>query len=243
VEPAEHLAALRTEAEALVAAAEGAALDAPVPPCPGWTVADLLAHVGRIHRWAAANLGRRPEDGPLPRDAVEPHPEDPTELAAWARAGAAQLVAALAAADPAAPSWTFGPPPTVAFWFRRQAHETVLHRLDAELAAGAPTPIPAALAADGLDEFLGIAATSDRLAAAGLAGTIHLHCTDVAGEWLLRLGPDGVELERVHAKGDVAARGTASDLLGRLRGRTGPEGLEVFGDEALLERFRAATAW
>jgi hypothetical protein len=70
--------------------------------------------------------------------------------------------------------------------------------------------------------------------------TIHLHCTDVDGEWLVRLAPDGLEVTREHAKGDVAAKGGASDLLCWLLGRGPIDDIEVFGDAALLDRWREA---
>jgi MDMPI C-terminal domain len=70
--------------------------------------------------------------------------------------------------------------------------------------------------------------------------TIHLHCTDVAGEWLVRRSPDGLDIERAHAKGDVAARATASDLDLYLHGRVPVDALELFGDPELLEGLRTA---
>ena len=72
----------------------------------------------------------------------------------------------------------------------------------------------------------------------GAGESIHLHCTDVEGEWTVELGPEGVALERAHAKGDVAARGAASDLLCWLQGRGTTDPLEVFGDASLLTRWR-----
>ena len=47
---------------ALAERAEDAGLESVVPTCPGWTVADLVAHQGMVHRWAAANL--RNEEAP-----------------------------------------------------------------------------------------------------------------------------------------------------------------------------------
>jgi uncharacterized protein (TIGR03083 family) len=134
------------------------------------------------------------------------------------------------------------PPATVGFWQRRQAHETAMHRIDAEAAAGDVHPIDAELAADGIDEWLELVAhTPWRQPPTGDGETLHFHCTDVTGEWLLRLQPDGLEVEREHAKGDVAARGAASDLLCWLQGRGPIDLLEVFGDEMLLARWRDVT--
>ena len=75
----------------------------------------------------------------------------------------------------------------------------------------------------------------------GEGETIHLHCTDGEGEWLVRLAPDGATVTREHAKGDVAARGTASDLLLLVWGRITPDAVDVFGDAALLARWQDRT--
>jgi uncharacterized protein (TIGR03083 family) len=235
MQPDAYLAAIRDNAQLLVAAAERAGLDAPVPTCPDWDIADLLGHIGRVHRWAASNT-MRPPDAEFARPDVEI--PDPSDRVAWVRAGASELVAALdrPADDPA---WTWMPPHTVGFWQRRQAHETAMHRVDAQSATGAAEPIEAALAADGIDEWLEIVGNTPwRQPPTGAGESLHFHCTDVDGEWLVRRTSDGVEVERVHAKGDVAARGTASDLLCWLQGRGGVDRLEVFGDVALLDQWR-----
>jgi len=126
------------------------------------------------------------------------------------------------------------------------AVETALHRVDGELAAGAPTPIDTALAVDGVDELFEVSIPhrgTGRLHRGG--ETIHLHATDPdlgegAGEWLIVLGADAVTVEHAHAKGDVAVRGSASDLLLLLWNRVDSAGLEVFGDRTILERWRSA---
>jgi uncharacterized protein (TIGR03083 family) len=119
------------------------------------------------------------------------------------------------------------------------AHEVAVHRWDAQTAAGDPHPIDRVLAVDGIQEAFDLAPV--RLAAnppRGTGETIHFHCTDGEGEWLLRLTPDGLVVTQEHAKGDVAARGSASDLLLMVWGRLGPDAVDVFGDAALLERFQ-----
>jgi uncharacterized protein (TIGR03083 family) len=241
MEPAEYLDTIRSSATALVDAAVAAGLDAPVPSCPDWTVADLLAHVGRVHRWAAGNSVRSPEDGFWMGEEIEI--PAPGARAQWARDGAEALVAALdRPADE--PAWTFVPPQTVAFWQRRQAQETTMHRIDAQLAAGTADPIDPALAADGIDELLWL--LPRRPWAGPITGngeTVHLHCTDVEGEWFIVFAPAGLQVERVHAKGDLAVRGTASDMLQWCSGRGPVEPLDVFGDAALLATFRRATTF
>ncbi|MBK9179903.1 MAG: maleylpyruvate isomerase N-terminal domain-containing protein [Acidimicrobiales bacterium] len=240
MEPAQHVDALEADAAALADAAERAGLDAAVPSCPGWHVGDLVAHVGRVHRWATTIVVGRLTDA-VPVDEPAPIPAGP-ELLAWYRATAAELVAALRAIDPDEPLWVWADAaPTAAFWIRRQALETVVHRWDAEAAAGAPGPIRPALGADGIDELLDVLLPTGRLGdlSGGNGETIHVHATDIAGEWLIRLDPGGPVVTRGHAKGDVAARGPAGRLLLLLWGRLGPADLEVFGDASLLERWRA----
>lgn len=237
MEASQHVEAIRTNAVALLDAAVAAGLDAPVPSCPGWDVAELLAHVGRVHRRAASSSTRAPDDE-VQRGVEIPAPER-SELVAWVREGADALVAALdRPAD--TPAWTWAPPSTVGFWQRRQAHETSMHRVDAQIAAtGTAEPIDAELAADGIDEWLHLLQNLPRREPpTGNGETLHFHCTDVAGEWLVRLTPDGLDVQREHAKGDVAARGAASDLLCWLQGRAPVDRLEVFGDASLLTRWR-----
>ncbi len=237
----DYISSIRDNASALADAAESAGCDANVPSCPEWTVADLLEHMGTVHRWAAANCSRAPSDQFMrSSESGITAPADRSARPVWVREGAALLTDTLAEHSPDDPCWTFAPPATVSFWSRRQAHETAMHRVDAQLAAGRAEPIDAALAADGIDEWMFLVSNRPwaREKIVGTGETIHLHSTDVDGEWLLRLAPSGLEVERVHAKGDVAARGTASDLLCWLMGRGPLEQLEVFGDEALLAHWR-----
>jgi len=239
VEPAQHVEAIRTNAAALLDAAAAAGLDAPVPTCPEWDVADLLGHVGRTYRWAASCSMRAPSDDVRFGSGGQIPTPERSERVAWVREGADALVAALdRPAD--TPAWTWAPPPTVGFWQRRQAHETAMHRVDAQIAAtGTAEPIDAELAADGIDEWLHLLHNLPRRTPpTGSGETLHFHCTDVPGEWLVRLTPDGIDVQREHAKGDVAARGTASDLICWLQGRAPVERLEVFGDASLLTRWR-----
>jgi uncharacterized protein (TIGR03083 family) len=232
-----HLEAVRREGEALAAAARGGDLGAAVPTCPGWTLADLVLHVGMVHRHKSAIVGGRLQGPPDPWPPPAPAAAD---LLDWYAAGLDELLDLLGGSDPATRVWSWYPPDqTVGFWRRHMAHETAVHRVDAEAASGEPAPVAAALAVDGVDELL------DVMLVPGLAGepvgdgeSLHLHATDADGEWLLRLGPGGVAVGRGHAKGDAAARGTASDLYLWLYGRAAPERLEVLGDPRLPARVR-----
>jgi uncharacterized protein (TIGR03083 family) len=237
----DYLDAIRTNADALAAAAEKAGSDATVPSCPDWKVADLLGHIGTVHRWAAMCCGRKPSD-PFVRSSqagIEV-PDDVDARPDWVRAGAAELVDTLGAQSPDTEVWTWAPPANNGFWRRRQAHETAMHRVDAQLAAGGVEPIDAELASDGIDEWLYLLPRMPWVPEPITGGgeTIHFHCTDVDGEWLARLTPEGLQVEHEHAKGDVAARGTASDILCWMMGRGPVDRLEVFGDSSLLDHWR-----
>lgn len=228
-----YLAAVERDAAALRSAAASAGLDTPVPTCPGWDVHRLVGHVGRVHRWTAgwAVTGR---------SATVERPPAGDAIVAWCAAGTGELLAALSdgAAERSGPVETWLGPQPASFWPRRMAIETALHRWDAQQAAGEPEPIEAELALDGIDEMLDVL-VPQRVPGAlhGAGETLHLHATDVAGEWLITLGPSGPVVERTHAKGDVAARGPASDLLLLLWSRLAPDGLTVFGDASLLTRW------
>ena len=134
-------------------AASAAELTATVPSCPGWTVSDLVRHVAEVylHKVTLMRTGEEPEEWPPPSLAAE------APLAALGRAyGALRAEFRTRGAGQAAPTW-YGPDQTVGFWIRRMAQETVIHRIDAELACGAlVAPIPDDLAIDGVDELLKI---------------------------------------------------------------------------------------
>jgi len=157
MEIAEHITALRREGEWLADAAERAGLDATVPPCAPWQVKDLLRHTGYVHRWAARHVTECPDqiiDGPSEEEILRGGADD-ARLLAWFRDGHAALTQTLATADPAVECATFmAAPSPLAFWARRQAHETAIHRADAESAAGATPEYEAAFAADGIDELI-----------------------------------------------------------------------------------------
>jgi uncharacterized protein (TIGR03083 family) len=231
--------ALARESQALAEAAERAGPSAPVPSCPGWTVSDLIVHCVSGDRWARTILERRTTER-VPTELPEKPPTGEA-LVPWFLEGAAALIDALRATDPSTPVWTFSPADRTAhFWFRRRAHETSIHRFDAQLAAGTTAAIDAALAADGTDEFLTFFVPRWGSDAVGAGETLHFHCTDVEGEWLLLGSDDGVTVTRDHAKADAAVRGLASDLMLFVWSRVPASQLEVFGDAELLNRFAAA---
>lgn len=231
----------------------------PVPGCPEWTLGDLLGHLGRGHRWAAAIVSQR-ATAPVPIDrlpgASVPAPGD--ARSAWLRESAAAVVASVREVGPDAPVWTLGVPGGRArFWPRRRLHEALVHRADVSFALGLDFVARPELAADGVSELLELlsspAAVERRPETWGrLAGegeTLHFHATDEgvgeAGEWFVRRTPTGVTWEHGHAKGDVAVRGPASTLLLALYRRIPPDdpGLDVLGDRGLLDHWLAHTAF
>ena len=145
VEISAHIDALERDGALLADAAEAAGLQAAVPGCPGWQVRDLVRHQAYVHDWAARHVrDRSPElidDGITEADILGRGPADADLVAAY-RDGHAALVAALRDADPDLECATFMPAPSpLAFWARRQAHETAIHRYDAQSAApGGPPP-------------------------------------------------------------------------------------------------------
>ncbi|HEY1737355.1 MAG TPA: maleylpyruvate isomerase family mycothiol-dependent enzyme [Acidimicrobiia bacterium] len=237
-------------ADSFATALDGADLSRPVPTCPDWTLLDLAVHTGRVHRWAMLLVRELAQERmPAPRDG-EPGAAD--DVAGWFRKGGDALVATLRAADPEAPMWSWGVDQSVRFWSRRQVHETAIHQADALIALKRPVQIEVDVAADGIDELLdNLASTrafSPKIAELhGDGESIHVHAVDTPdsngiGEWVITLQPDGFGYSHGHAKGDVAVRGTISDLELMMYNRlpVTDDRFEVFGDRALLERWLAA---
>jgi uncharacterized protein (TIGR03083 family) len=235
------IAAIEREGRALSTAARHD-FKAPVPACPGWDVDDLLAHIGMIHH-RNANIIRTGRTAPPSKDDGS-IPEPPSSnLLAWYEAGLADLLEAGRAADPTVALWSFTGLVPLEWWLRRMAHETTVHRVDAEQATGVAGPIDPAFAADGIDELLAVLLVARRAQErTGDGETVHVHTTDTEGEWHLTLTDAGMVVVRGHLKGDLAVRGPAADLLLWLWGRRPAEGLEVFGDAPLADRFRELTA-
>ena len=231
----DYISALRSNGNAAAQAARDMPMDTTVPSCPEWNLRDLAHHLGSHHRWVAGNLDQ-PPDGKAFKRREEPPADE--AIPDWLEAGAEMLATRLAATDPAKPCWTWVPfDDSVGFWARRTTHETAMHRWDAQNAGSAVDAIDAELAADGVDEYLGILGAF-RGRRFPEAGSIHLHSTDTPGEWLVRLDAEGIQLTREHAKGDVAVRGPASDVLLVLMGRKTMGAVDVFGEAPLFERFR-----
>ena len=235
MDPDAYLEAIRLEGGRLGAAARRAP-QARVPSCPKWDMFELLAHIEAIHRWVAAVLRTRATQR-LARTEVG-RDVGFAELADAYDAGLADLVASFAATDPGEGvwNWSTGVAPA-AFWWRRMAQETAVHRWDAENATGHAAPLATELAADGIDEFLGIAA---RVVAqhpiAGLTGSLALVAPDESVSWHLELAPDRIGRRNAFATEAEVTAG-ASDLYLWLLHRipAGAGSVVVQGDPAVAE--------
>jgi uncharacterized protein (TIGR03083 family) len=244
LERATYLDHVRADVERTAVLVTSGPLDAAVESCPGWDLAKLANHMGDVHRWVieCVTTARRPTGA----DHEPPDRADAGALAAWLRDGAARMIDVLSTADESAPTWhPFPIERVVGIWPRRQAHENAVHRVDAETAVGARTPIDPVLASDGVDEYFEL--VLPRLVArehtALPSGSIHVHCTDVDGEWIAELTDGGLVVRREHAKGDAAVRGPAEALLLRLWNRVGDgaAGIEIVGDRDVAAAWLALT--
>jgi uncharacterized protein (TIGR03083 family) len=245
--PDEHIAAIAQHAERLGADAAAAGLDAPVPTCPGWSVRDLLGHLGGVHRWAASLVAEARTEPPRSSE-LEPPPPD-ADLLDWFRRGHERLTETLGRADDTLECWTFLPAPFPrAFWARRQAHETAIHGADVAGAAGTPIEFDPAFAVDGLDELLlGFFGRRRGKLLAEPGVTLGVRAADAGpgDAWTMRIGPQGREVDRGDARGDLVLTGPASHLYLLLWNRRGIDGLDLNGDERALDiwRDKAQVTW
>jgi uncharacterized protein (TIGR03083 family) len=242
MEIGEHIAALRHNGALMTAVAAELPPDASVPTCPEWNLRQLIRHQGLVHRWATAHL-RDARTTMLPDDELErtnPLPAD-ADLARWLAEGLAALTAALESAPADLDCWTFLPAPTaVRFWARRQAHETAIHRADAQAAAGAIAPFPAEFAVDGIDELLfgffsrrwGKRPISDQ------PKRLSLTATDAGVDWLVTVGPERATTVRGAGAADTRVAAPASDLYLFLWNRLPVSAVDTAGDQDLLELWR-----
>lgn len=235
-----YIEVIRRKSAAFTEAAARVSFDTTVPSCPGWRMRELVSHLGQAQEWSRQMVETRARER-LPFQESRPVIED-DRLLSWFADQTVLLISALEGTDPAIPIWNWTGRGGVGFWARRQAHEAAVHCWDAHQAVGNPKPIDPQLAVDGANELLELLPIIDPKRFVGAGESIHLHAKDTEGEWMIRLGREGLEVSHDHAKGDAAGCGTASDIDLFLWGRVPLSALEVFGDAALLNRLQSLTA-
>jgi uncharacterized protein (TIGR03083 family) len=252
VELADYIDAVEIEGKAFAATAEAGDLTAAIPACDGWTMRELVRHLGMIHLWAAANIAFPHDDWldveELP-DLVQFWPAlahggeypDDDELVAWYRTTLANLVEVLRAAPADHQCFSFLPAPTpVTMWARRQASEIAIHRADAEAARGLTSAFRPDFAADMLDELLsGFAPRPGNQPGIVSPMVIHVHATDVDEHWYLTLAPDGITTEPDGDRADLTASAPAGDLYLLFWNREPSSDVGLDGDASVMDTWRA----
>jgi uncharacterized protein (TIGR03083 family) len=196
-------------AERLAVAVAWSDLRAPVPGCPGWSVLDLVVHVGNVHAWAATIV----ETG---RAAAEqndrPSSSRPRAVSSWYAGKAEDLYEVLRGADPDAPCWNFAfGSGTKRFWPRRQLHETTIHQVDLDRTLHRDTEIEPAVGRDGVDEVLGVFLhrMHQRGRPAALDRPLAVTATDTGDSWVVSPHPRPAATPLVPAQ----AVGTTSEVV------------------------------
>ncbi|GAB3298120.1 maleylpyruvate isomerase family mycothiol-dependent enzyme [Epidermidibacterium keratini] len=230
---AEYDAALATAGAAFAEYAGSLDPQTAVPSCPGWTMQQLVGHLGGVHAWAAAVVrGSGPK---------VPRPEPEGELSEWYLAQLGVLQQALAQTDQQQPVWTFNGTQPVSFWARRQAHELAMHLCDAQLAAGQQPTYSGALAADAVSEVFDVMTprmSKDR--PVPVSAPIAFVASDSGDRWLVRPSekPGLVDYDHGGA-GDAVVTATApvQTLATGIWRRTPTSDWQIDGDRSVLETF------
>lgn len=244
MEYADHLAAITTNVEGMVAALQDS-YELEVPSCPGWKGADLLAHMANVMAQKLPVFSARQTTAPDPGSWARTSASEP-ELGPKVLQLAAQVVGELAEMGSGVPLWSwYQRDQSSGFWARRLAHEALIHRVDAELAAGLDPACPPDVAADGLGELLEVflARPGRPLSDGGTEAVIHLHATDRECDWSVTLGGVEVAVHPAHHGTPTALlTGPAASLYLWGWGRRGQQGISVVGDPAQAPRLRALAA-
>lgn len=248
--------ALLDETDRLADVIYKADLSTPVPTCPGWSLSDLIVHVARGHRWAAAMISGHTTER-LAWDAVPDSelPSDPDKADAWIRNSARSVLDAVDTTGGDVPIWTpVGALLPARWWVRRRLHEATAHGADAALSLGREVTLTGELAADGLSESLEILQVALAFKGGGepplpMGTTLSLHATDANSspgpDWTI--SPVGSNIEWAHddTDGTITVRGSAVDLflvmLRRIPADT-PR-LEIAGDCALFAEWLRRTVF
>jgi uncharacterized protein (TIGR03083 family) len=242
-----HCTEIVTQTELLATDLKAADLRAPVPSCPGWSLGDLVRHIGGGHRWAEEVVRTRATEW-LPDDQIRQVSGDDTgELPGdWLVEGATRLAETLRTAGGDTPIWAPFDYDRMTFWARRFAHETLVHRADATLAAGTGFAAAPDVVVDAMDEWMELdvipahfelTPTKRELLGPGRTLAFVATDTDADAAWFVDLTGDVITWRRGPRAAAVTVWADLTELLlliYRRRPVTGPA-LEVTGDRGLLE--------
>jgi uncharacterized protein (TIGR03083 family) len=247
MEIAQHIEVVRTEGRRFAEAARREGLDAAIEPCPGWAMRDLVRHLAEIHLWAAGQVSNRastlsPDDESVISswwpELPALYPAD-ADLIDYYLATNANLLRELESAPADLDCPTFLPAPSpLAMWARRQAHETAVHRFDAESPGSEVAPFDPTFAADGVDEILLAFAPRGDSFPVEAAKTMALHASDTGDDWLVTMTPGGISTAKKPAEADATLVGKAADLYLAVWNRGDDSSITVSGDETVLEAWR-----
>lgn len=230
-----HVDAIEQEAELIGELAERG-LKVAIRNSPGWDLEALLLHLADSFERAVAQL-EVPDQAAKAVTRVQPAG---SALGSFEESRLA-LVSALRDHDPADPCWnSVGEDLTVGFLARRLAHESAIHRIDAEVARGAATTIDPELAADGVDErlFVVLAHHSEGGEMPELGGSICLICSDRDAAWSIDASRGRFRVRAGRGPADAAVVATASDLFCFAWSRPTIRPLQVTGRMAVVEAWQ-----
>jgi uncharacterized protein (TIGR03083 family) len=187
-------------------------LRAPVAACPGWSVYDVVVHLGNVHAWAATivETGHRAAE-----HEDEPSSTRPRAVSEWYFAKAEDLYQVLRQTPSESPTWNFVDGEGVArFWQRRQLHETTVHHVDLDIASGRRIAISPGVATDGVGEVLEVLLR--RMLARGhapaLEAPLRITATDTGDTWLV-VPQEPPLAPRVEHRAASTAPGSAVDRV------------------------------
>ena len=254
-----YLAHIERESGRFIDCLADADPDVRVPTCPEWTADDLIWHLAEVQLFWAAIVRDRLDDPDAAEKGKPARPEDHAGLVALFGDATRQLLDALTTTPPETEVWTWADDHTAAFVIRRQAHEALIHRLDAELVAGEVTALDAPLATDGVAEALtvmyGDVPAWSTFTADGIGGRIQ--ATDTGASWDVVFGrfagtsPNTGKVyddeiftvvDALDGPPAFVLSGGAGDLDAWLWSRGPLDALSVTGDRAAFDRLAAVVA-
>lgn len=230
---------------------------APVPSCPDWSAGDLLWHLTEVQSfWRTIVSDRLQTDEQAAAVAEPARPTAHADALALFTRVSAHLGTILDVTADDVPVWTWTAVHDVGWVRRRQGHEALIHRVDAEQTAGLRSSIDPGLAEDGIDELLAqfgaVPPDWGTFDPSGLL--IEVRSTHSGRSWWVRLGlfrgvdpagtsheePDFQPVVRSPGPADATLEGQAEELLLWLWGRAQGEGIHDVGAPVAQSALRRA---